>query len=148
MKNILIILVGAIIVGGAAFFGGTKYQQSKAASVLSNGQFPQRNGNAITQRRGRFGANAGVAMGEIISVDSNSITVKMQDGSSKIVNISNSTKFSKMSSAAKSDLKTGDRVAAFGTNNSDGSISAQDIQLNPLNNVEGRRVQATVVPSQ
>jgi hypothetical protein len=54
------------------------------------------------------------------------------DGSSKIVNISPSTTYSKTDTGSKSDLKTGIRVAAIGSPNSDGSVTAQNVQINPM----------------
>ena len=72
-------------------------------------------------------------VGKIVSADANSITVQLMDGSSKIVNLMDSTKISKADTALKSDLTTGQMVAAFGTANSDGSINAQTVQLNPMN---------------
>ena len=47
----------------------------------------------------------------------------------KIINISSQTKINKTTSGSQSDLKTGDRVTAFGTTNSDGSVTAQTINL-------------------
>jgi hypothetical protein len=65
-------------------------------------------------------------------MDDKSITVKLQDGSTKIVILSDTTSFSTSSTGSKSDLKTGDTVAAFGTPNSDGSVTAQNVQINPM----------------
>ena len=69
--------------------------------------------------------------GEIISSDDKSITVKLSDGSSKIVVLGTSTVINKADQATKDDLKVGEKAAVFGTENSDGSITAQNIQLNP-----------------
>lgn len=55
----------------------------------------------------------------------------MQDGSSKIVLFSDKTEINKAAEATKEDLKVGEKVAVFGTENSDGSVTAQNIQLNP-----------------
>lgn len=135
-SNIIIFILIVIIVAVAAFFGGVKYQDVHAAKSSGDmmfgtqgqrGQFVQRFGGA---RSGRF-AGGGAVMGQIVSADTNSITVKMDDGSSKIVNFSSSTKISKTDTASASDLKTGQKVAVFGTTNSDGSVSAENIQLNP-----------------
>lgn len=60
-----------------------------------------------------------------------SLTIKTSDGSSKIILFSDSTKISKTSDAQLSELTTGQTIAAQGTSNSDGSITAQSIQLNP-----------------
>jgi hypothetical protein len=62
---------------------------------------------------------------------SDSLTVKMTDGSTKIVVLSTSTAFMQSTKAALSDIKTGDTVNVVGTANSDGSVTAQDIQINP-----------------
>lgn len=67
-----------------------------------------------------------------ISSDDKSITVKLQDGSSKIVLLTDTTSISKSTEGSKSDLKTGEKVAVFGTENSDGSVTAQNVQLNPI----------------
>ncbi len=127
-KNSLIItILVAIIVGGAAFFGGEKYQQSQARSGFA--QFAGQGGF------GRFGGGrngAGTTVGKIISTDTNSVTVQLPDGSSKIVNYSGSTRIVKSSTATSSDLTTGTEVAVFGTTNSDGSVTAQNIQINPV----------------
>lgn len=117
----LLLLIGL----GIGFFGGTKYQQGKVAGAATSGQ-----------NRGRFGNGNGIGgratAGEIISKDDKSITVKMQDGSTKIVLLSSSTTINKASEGSVGDLTTGERVAVFGTTNSDGSVTAQNIQINPL----------------
>jgi hypothetical protein len=131
MKNstVMIAILVAIIVGGGAFFGGMKYQQSKQRNNLR--QFTGQNG----QRLGNGGNQMGFrpVNGEILSSDEKSITVKLQDGSSKIVLFSDKTTINKAAEATKEDLKAGEKVAVFGQENSDGSVTAQNIQLNPIN---------------
>lgn len=108
-----------------------KYQQNrqqKQFSQFANQRGMVRNG----QGQGvRFGGNRPVN-GEIISVDEKSITVKMNDDSSRIVLINDQTQINQAQEATKSDLKVGEEVAAFGQENSDGSVTAQNIQLNPI----------------
>ncbi|PIS21691.1 hypothetical protein COT51_01320 [candidate division WWE3 bacterium CG08_land_8_20_14_0_20_41_15] len=131
-KNIIIsgLLVVAFAAGG--FFGGMKYQQSKIGTNFRR-QFGdnlgQREVNGQVQGQTRMGGRQ--TIGEIGSLDDKSITVKMQDGSSKIVILSDTTKYVKASSATKGDFKVGDTVAVFGTTNSDGSLTAENVQLNP-----------------
>lgn len=150
MKNsLLITIILLIVVGGAAFYGGMKYQQSQTRAGF--GQFAQGNAGAGFQRNGsgtRGGNFGGATSGDIVSMDANSITVKLQDGSSKIVNLSDSTTYSKTDSASKADLKTGIKVAAFGTTNSDGSITAQNVQLNPTSRIGQRPSGIPPNPSQ
>lgn len=123
----LIAVLAAIVFGAGGFFGGMQYQKNQAL------QLRQLNGQGGNQGQGRrFGANGTrPTAGDIISADDKSITVKMMDGSSKIVILSDKTQINKAATATKSDLKVGERVAVFGTDNSDGSVTAANIQLNP-----------------
>jgi hypothetical protein len=129
-KSILITLAVALVVGAGSFFGGMKYQQFRRPSQFGQfrqlGQSGRGNANLPAGRQG-FRPVAG----EIISADDKSITVKMTDGSNKIVIFSDSTEINKAGTADKSELKVGETVSVFGTSNSDGSITAQNIQLNP-----------------
>lgn len=143
-NNIIAIIVLLLVVSGAAFFGGTKYQQRKTVSQFSqrmglndgSGQGMGRNtGNNITS--GDVAKNRGQTpgfrqtVGEIISVDDKSITVKLADGSSKIVLFSDSTTINKAIEASKSDLKVGTNVAVNGNTNTDGSVTSNNIEINP-----------------
>jgi len=131
-KNLIIVSVLVIIALGGGFFAGMQYEKSKAPS-LPGGAFMM-GGNG--QMRGRFGGGqnrAGFApvRGQVLSIDSTGMTVKLSDGSSKIVVVAPSTLFVKSSSASASDVKSGDTVVVVGTQNSDGSVTAQNVQINP-----------------
>ncbi len=146
------IVIIAITVAAVAFFGGMQYQKTQvAATSTTSGKFAQdgqggQNGQGrLGGRRGGFG---GATIGDVVSVDATSVTIKLQDGSSKIVNISGKTTISKTATAAQTDLKTGERVATFGATNSDGSITAQNIQINPMMRNGGTRPSAMPQPSQ
>lgn len=120
-----------IVVGVGSFFGGVKYQESRRPNFARQLGAPAgfRGGN---QDNAGGRNNFRPVSGEIIASDDKSITVKLADGSSKIVLLSDKTTISKSDTAAKTDLKTGEKVAVFGTANSDGSVTAQSIQLNPI----------------
>ncbi len=64
-------------------------------------------------------------------MDSDSITVKLADGSTKIVLFSGTTTYSDTITASQTDLKVGGEVSVFGTANSDGSVTATSIQITP-----------------
>ncbi len=135
-KNAIIItIIVAVVALGAGFFGGMQYQKSQPR-FGGNGTFISRQGGFGGAGSGsRFGgAGTGGArpvIGQIISSDATGITVKMTDGSTKIVIVSSSTSINKFAPGTKNDLKTGETVAVVGTQNSDGSVTAQNIQLNP-----------------
>lgn len=133
---IIIVLVGIIGVG-LGFFAGIKYQQMQASqmregfrSALNSGNMSgSRPGMRTTQSGPRGGGMA--VIGEILSVSENSITVKLTDGSSKIVILGSTTAVNKEAAGSKTDLTTGTKVAVFGATNQDGSVTAQSIQINP-----------------
>jgi len=129
---IVMALVIAIVTGGAGFFAGTKYQQSKRPS-FSNGMGGLMGQNGINgqNRTGSLRGGFKPVAGEIVKVDDSSITVKLTDGSSKIVMLSQKTSINKAELKTKSDLIVGTQVAVFGSENSDGSLTAQNVQIDP-----------------
>lgn len=132
-KTVIFSVIAIILVGGGAFFGGMKYQQSKLTRFNGNGGRMVFNANG-QPRQGGLGQNRQnfrPVNGQITNVDEKSLTVKMADGSSRIVLLSNSTQLLKSQEANREDLKVGETVMAVGTENADGSITAQNIQINP-----------------
>jgi hypothetical protein len=127
MNKNIVLSVALLASGlGAGFFGGMKYQQMKMINLRLQGQ---QRGN----RQGNFGG-MGIRpiMGEVISIDGNTLTVKSMNGSSKIVLLADTTKVTKSETGAKEDIKTGIQVAIFGKVNQDGSVTADSVQLNPI----------------
>ncbi|MEN9328535.1 MAG: hypothetical protein RI947_1343 [Candidatus Parcubacteria bacterium] len=53
----------------------------------------------------------------------------MPDESTKLVILSSTTKVHKNAETTKDELKTGTQISVIGTQNSDGSVTAQDILL-------------------
>ena len=137
MKNgkvivpIILVLVGL----GAGFGGGylfRNYQLTKSrgnfGAIGANGQ------RFVGNRTGQgavAGARGGAVIGSILSMDAKSITVKLADGSTKIVLFSGTTTYENTITAQASDLKVGGQIAVFGSTNSDGSVTATSIQINP-----------------
>ena len=76
-------------------------------------------------------SNGGIAAGTILSQDSTGITLKLQNGGSKIVIFGASTSVLKSVAGALTDLSVGQNVTVMGTANPDGSITAASVQIRP-----------------
>ena len=125
-KNLLITIVTGLVMLVGGFFGGIGYQKTKTPKFPGGFSGVGTRGQMI-QRDGSSGFNQ--VRGIVLNKDDQSITVKLQDESSKIVLFTNSTTINKTEIGTKDDLKEGENIVAFGNTNSDGSITADNIQV-------------------
>ena len=134
MKNTIIMtIIVAVVIGVGAFFGGMQYQRSVVAVAVKQPTTPGDFGNRGQRVQGMMaGGQQGArpVNGDILSVDDNSVTIKLADGSSKIIVLSESTPINKATTGSVSDLKVGDKLMIFGTTNSDGSVTATNVSIN------------------
>lgn len=143
MMLIHAIAIPALI--AASLYGGMTYGKGQAVRApagpqgfgmnggqgFGDGQFRQ-NGGQFRPGGGPGGRNGGgLVNGEIISADAQSITVKLRDGGSKIILLSDKTEISKFVAGEAGDLKVGENVMVMGSANADGSVTAQTVQLRP-----------------
>lgn len=127
-KKISLVIAG-ILVLATIFYGGMIYGESKTpAKSRGSLAFSQNN---IGGRRG--GGLGGLTMGEIISKDDKSITVKLTAGGSKIVFFGTNMAVTKTVPGSAGDLTVGAQVSVNGDTNPDGSITAQSVQIRPAN---------------
>lgn len=139
-KNIAIAVVALLTVGGGAFYGGTIYEKSSLEKQgllrTASTQFGNRTpGQGRPQGAGGFvrgGENGEVVTGEILTKDDKSVTVKTRDGGSKIVYFSESTEIGKTTDGSSADLENGKQVTINGKANQDGSFTAENIQIRPI----------------
>lgn len=141
-KQMLAGLAVLVAVGGASFYGGMRFGKSGFGSSAGTRQLTFfRQGTAGGQNVQFGGANGGQRMGgrsgagfvsgEIMSMDDKSLTMRSRDGGSKIVLLAGSTEVSKFTAGSLTDLQVGMNVMVTGRTNSDGSVTAQTIQLRP-----------------
>jgi len=131
MKQATVIsLILMICSASAGFFGGMKYSdyQRMQGRGAANRQFPNGANNQMTGRNWSAGRPI---IGDVLNKDETSITVKNQDGGSTLIMLTNATTYSKTIEVTVEDVSVGSKVGIFGTTNSDKSITAQNIQLNP-----------------
>lgn len=125
----IIWLVVAIVAFGGGWYIG------KAAAPAGRGAFT---GAFTSSTRGGFaggtrGAGGGFVAGTVASIQGGSMTISLPNGNSEIVFYSSSTSVIKPSPASVSDLTPGTSVMIGGTSNSDGSLTAQSIQVRTAN---------------
>lgn len=138
-KIVITAIICIIVAGGAGFYIGRNSASAMNSTYQMNGSYNQRGGGRFGGQTGRSGMGV---RGKIISSDNNSITVQSNDGTSTIVVTSGNTMYYKSATAGKSDINNGDTVMVFGQKNSDGSVTAQMVQVNPIT-----RPLATPAPS-
>lgn len=119
------------MVGGLGFYGGMQYgKNGNAAVAYGAGRFgPGAVGGAQGTRAGMM--RNGASVGEILSKDDKSMTLKVGDTGSRIIFFSTTTTVTKSVPGSMSDLSVGGYVSVLGTPNQDGSVSAQSIQIRP-----------------
>ena len=128
----IIVVVVAVLAGffiglGVGSSNNTKSANSQfaAAGQGTKGGFSRGTGSSS---RGSFG---GSVSGQILSVDANGITVGLTSGGSKIVIIPQSANILKSTQGTSGDLSVGSNVTIQGSTNTDGSVTAQMIQIRP-----------------
>lgn len=133
MNKIIGMIVGAVVIAVVFFYGGMLYagHQASGARAQFAGQFGGRGGAGGAGGRGG-GAAGGFTIGSIVSMDATSITLALPgNGGSKVIFFSPSTAIEKPTTVDASQLSSGENVMVMGTANSDGSITAQSIQVRP-----------------
>ena len=127
MKNsklITSIILSVVISGTLFYYIGIKSASPTTSGVSGNlGRYYQAGGNK------NGGSSGNSLVGSVIDKNSQSITVQSRDGSSKIVLVSGATRISKSVSGNLNDLSNRENVIIIGQTNSDGSITAESIQI-------------------
>jgi hypothetical protein len=126
-KNKIIFSVAILlIIAGGCFYSGILY--GKNTNKQNNGFNREQQFN-IPQNTNAGIRNNNANTGEIILKDQESITIKLMNGGSKIIFISDSTQVSKNIDTDIEELEVGQNIIVQGTDNSDNSVTAKSIQI-------------------
>jgi pectate lyase len=136
-KNQYILILVALLIAGLSFFAGTRYQLNRLnnsrmvgeKSMIGNQRGQQFAVSSDTKSSQNNLSGGTMISGELLSQDEQSLTVKIADGSTKIVIVADSTIYKKSSDAALTDLTIGENLSILGTNNTDGSVTAKTITI-------------------
>ncbi len=129
-KLIAGVVLCAVVFGGGGYYAGKTFgARSGAMQGNFRGEFAGGPGGAA---RGQGATRAfNMTAGEVIAQDDTSITIRMQDGSTKIVLMGQSTQITKSAAGTSKDLAVGTPVAVMGAANQDGSVTAESVQIRP-----------------
>ncbi|MBP9717987.1 hypothetical protein KBD59_01700 [Candidatus Gracilibacteria bacterium] len=141
-KNVITWGVIIVVVGVIGFFGGMRYGQSRSTSDVEQrfAQFGANGGAGAFRAGGMMGRGgtgggmngSGLVMGTVLSKDDKSITLQMRDNGSRIVFFSDTTDITHSVKGTPTDVAVGSTIAVSGTTNSDGSLTAQTLQIRPM----------------
>ncbi len=95
----------------------------------SSGRTGSFSGGMPTGTPSRTQRGGGFASGQVTAKDNQSITLQLPNGNSEIVLYSSSTQIVKPTATSLKDVTIGGQVMIGGTQNSDGSLTAQSIQI-------------------
>ncbi len=109
-------------------FSQNNFGRSQNGLGDGNQRFQNGGGPGVMNSEGRSQMGRMTA-GEVLSIDGSSMTVKLRDGGSRLILLSNDTKVSKSIDGQTSDIKQGQNVVVNGSSNQDGSLVAESVQL-------------------
>lgn len=122
-----------VVVAAIAFYGGMKFDQyqGQGQKSMQFGQPGARNQAGVAGARtqnNRIGS--GAAIGEVIKKDADSMTVRLpNNGGTKLVILPDLASVVRSVEASSTSIIVGKFVVVSGKANTDGSITAQSVQL-------------------
>jgi len=144
MKTFIIVIIIILLVGGGYYLfmhSHSNIQEQNASAPTQEAsnqtgshQYPHPSGTKGFGR-GQFGnmpSGSKPIFGQVTAVNGNTLTVQRQsrngNGTTITVDLSSSTQYT---GGSQNNIQNGTRIAGYGTANSDGSINAEKITINP-----------------
>jgi len=123
---VLIILAGMIGLAVGILFNIRR----NLAANFSNRPRMMRSWNRFPSNQSKTGLRNTIR-GQITAVNGDTVTVQLLNGASQTVQITNTTTIDNANQGTKQDLQNGKTVQINGITNSDGSINATTVLVNP-----------------
>jgi hypothetical protein len=133
-RIVLSLIITFIVAGAGGYYigkhvtTGTSDTTTSSDNQARQGQSATRTGMGGMRRNGQGGGFLG---GSVISKDSTSLTMSIPNGGSKIIFYSPTTAIQKTATGTPEDITAGSMVSVSGTQNPDGSMSANAITIRP-----------------
>ncbi|HEX5688743.1 MAG TPA: hypothetical protein VFX76_02020 [Roseiflexaceae bacterium] len=142
LRERIVWIVALVLVAAGGFYTGrtlgiTTGEQNRAQA--SQDFFGQRGGGQRGQgggQAGQGGARGGGVAGTVNAIDGNTITVATRNGQTVKVQLAADGTVRKQVDGALSDVKSGDQIVAFGTQNGD-VFQATGVQIGGLGGFGG-----------
>lgn len=130
MIMFVLVGIGLLLIGFVSgYYANGSKQASTDLSAAANG-YPNLSNNGANGH-GNFRSNYGNrVIGQVSSVNGQTIVITEQSGTSQTVQITSSTQFA--SGASASQIAVGDTIMAVGQKNNSGVIQATSIIINPM----------------
>lgn len=125
--QIVVVVVAIVFFLLGSLISGSKNTSNNLppAGFGQNMKNGQRSGSVVM----RGGVNGGGLMGDVISKDGKNITVKLADGGSKLVSLSDATEITKSEKGVIDDIKEGTKIFVTGEQSTEGIYAAKTIQI-------------------
>lgn len=106
--------------------------QTVAMHSTGTHQYPHPSGGAGRGHFGNMPSGSIPIFGQVTAVNGSTLTVQRQSrngsGTTITIDLTSSTQYT---GGSQSSIQTGTRIGGYGTTNSDGSINAEQIMINP-----------------
>ena len=127
----LVLLVVLFLAG--SFYLGMSYQKTKIPTPGTNREAMRgmmNGGDFInSENLANRGMRAGQIIGEVIKINEDSFTIKLNDGGSNTIYITEETTFTQTQKIEKNKLEEGREVVVFGNNQENQSVIAESVQI-------------------
>ncbi len=116
------------VVAVAALVAGIFWGRAMAGGAPGNSRFGALSSSSRTFA-GRGNSSANVFAGQVSAIDGSSITLQLPSGNSEVVLYASSTPVTEPTNVSIAKVVAGTNIMVMGTQNSDGSVTAQSIEI-------------------